>query len=177
MPTRSATVDNAAGLSAIPDPQVNSGPCFCTEYTGTSILFTPAKAGVQGKLLQLSPLDSRFRAGAVRGAVVGCCVLISDNQKVGMQPSADIVKSRSGVGDEAPLAVLLFCSELSAIDLPFPAEILNRPRFGDRKNSVALAVSPLFSAVLGGEMKGRADRMIARNNFGKDIIRAGSLSI
>lgn len=94
-----------------------------------------------------------------------------------MQPSADIVKSRSGVGDEAPLAVLLFCSELSAIDLPFPAEILNRPRFGDRKNSVALAVSPLFSAVLGGEMKGRADRMIARNNFGKDIIRAGSLSI
>jgi hypothetical protein len=63
MPTRSALVDNAAALSAIPDPQV------------------------------------QFQ------------------------------------GDEAPLAVLLFCSELSAIDLPFPAEILDRPRFDDQRTA------------------------------------------
>jgi hypothetical protein len=52
-----------------------------------------------------------------------------------MQHSADVVRSRSGVGDEAPLAVLLFCSELSAIDLPFPAEILDRPRFDDQRTA------------------------------------------
>jgi hypothetical protein len=72
---------------------------------------------------------------------------------------------------------LLFCSELSAIDVPVPGEILDRPRFGDRKNSVELAVPPLFSAVLGETSKGRADRMIARTILVRISYGPGSMSI
>jgi hypothetical protein len=44
-------------------------------------------------------------------------------------------------------------AKLSAIDIPYLAEILDRRRFGERQTSVVLAVVSLFSDVLVAEMK------------------------
>jgi hypothetical protein len=48
---------------------------------------------------------------------------------------------------------LLFFAKLSAIDISYLAEILDRRRFGERKNSVVLAVLSLFSDVLVAEIQ------------------------
>jgi len=53
-----------------------------------------------------------------------------------------------GLSARAGALFSLFFSKLSAIDIPFSAEILGRRPSGEQKNSEVLAVTPLFSAVL-----------------------------
>jgi len=69
-------------------------------------------------------------------------------------------------GTKHVLAVFaVFPAKLSAIDISYPAEILDRRRFDEQKNSVALAVLSLFSAVSVVERKNREGGTSAGKRF------------
>jgi|HubBroStandDraft_3_1064219.scaffolds.fasta_scaffold1178238_1 hypothetical protein len=57
---------------------------------------------------------------------------------------------------------LLFCSELSAMDIADPAEILSADGSGNEKTAKTLTVLPLFSAALAKSNKGSRSRPYRR---------------
>jgi hypothetical protein len=85
-----------------------------------------------------------------------------------VQTRQTVAQSDRGWSDDAwhRFAVFaVFCSELSAIDSAFSAEIIRRGRFGERENSRPADRLPLFFAVFMKSSKNREDGTTSWSSF------------